>query len=136
MDLSCIKAMVIDDQSTMRSILRDYLKKLSIADVVEAEDGKAAFDALVNAAARQAMPDVIICDLYMEGMDGLEFLKKLRNGSVIENNNIPVLILTGESDDLLMEVCMQLGAARVLHKPISVNDLGKEITRILGFAHG
>ncbi|MDH5721987.1 MAG: response regulator [Alphaproteobacteria bacterium] len=136
MDLGCIKVLVIDDQSTMRSILRDYLRRLSITDVIEAADGNAAFEVLAKFGAKRAMPDVIICDLYMEGMDGLEFLKKLRNGSVIETKNIPVLILTGESDDLLMEVCMQIGAARVLHKPVSVNDLGKEIAKILGFTSG
>ena len=68
----------------------------------------------------------------MEGMDGLEFVNKIRRSKNQAIHQIPVLILTGDSDKLLHQVADQVGAAKILQKPISAPDLRKEIANILG----
>ncbi|MBT7505920.1 MAG: response regulator, partial [Rhodospirillales bacterium] len=74
-------------------------------------------------------PDVVICDLHMDGMDGMEFVHRMRR----KKNQTPILILTGDEDKFLREVTEQAGATRILTKPISAGDLAKEISSAVGF---
>lgn len=126
-----LRIMVIDDQDSMRSIIRQLLWQVGINDVVEARDGGAALELLTK--PRFKMPDVIICDLYMRGVDGLDFCNRLRRGKDIPDNQIPILMLTGETDDFVLDVVRQVGAAEVMHKPISAEDLFRRIQHIVGY---
>ena len=65
----------------------------------------------------------------------MAFCNKLRRHKNSDLAQIPVLILTGDSDGLLHEVALQIGAAKVLTKPISAPDLGREISQAVGFAN-
>jgi len=128
--LVTLRALIVDDQRTMRSIVRTLLSQIGITDVVEAADGAEAIE-----MPGETAPDFVICDLHMKDGDGMAFGNKLRRH---KNNNlaqIPVLILTGDSDGLLHEVALQIGAAKVLTKPISAPDLGREISQAVGFAN-
>ncbi len=130
--LMALRALIIDDQRTMRSIVRRLLSQVGIIDVTEAAGGAEAFD-LLEAAGEQP-PDFVICDLHMEDGDGMAFCNKIRrhkNGNIAQ---IPVLILTGDSDSFLHEVALQIGAVNVLTKPISGPDLEREIYHAVGFA--
>ena len=73
-------------------------------------------------------PDFVICDLHMENGDGMTFCNKIRRHKNADIAQIPILILTGDSDTLLHEVALQIGAVNVLTKPISAPDLGRKIT--------
>lgn len=121
--------LIIDDQKSMRSIIRQLLSQSGITKVSEASDGEEALGLLAGAEAIEP-PDVIICDLHMEGMDGLDFVHHLRH----RKNLTPVLILTGDSSKLLHEVTTQVGATKVLMKPISAPDLMTEIKQAIGFS--
>lgn len=126
-----LRIMIIDDQDSMRSIIRQLLWQVGIDDVIEARDGGTALKLLTK--PRFKMPDVIICDLYMKGVDGLEFCNRLRLGKDIPNNQIPILMLTGETDDFVLDVVRQVGAAEIIHKPISAEDLFRRIQDIIGY---
>ena len=76
----------------------------------------------------------MICDLHMKDGDGMAFCNKLRRHKNADMSQIPILILTGDSDGLLREVAMQIGASSVLTKPISAPDLEQEISRAVGFS--
>ena len=136
MEFYCLKAMIVDDHSTMRSILRQYLKKMGILEIVEASNGVEAIKSLHNLQNKNCTLDFIICDLHMEHMDGMEFVKKVRKSETIKNKDIPIMILTGDSEDLLREVSLQVGATKVLHKPISVEELAAEVKQVVGFCDG
>ncbi len=129
--MDAIRVLVIDDYQSMRSIVRQLLAQVGIHSVDEAANGIEALDLLTN--PRAADPDVIICDLHMDGMDGMEFCNRLRRDESIRDRHIPVLILTGESDDLMLEVTQQTGATAVLRKPISAPDLLQHIQSAIGF---
>lgn len=122
--------LVIDDQRTMRSIVRQMLQTIGIDQIEEYSEGAAAWEYLTGCTFE--VPDFIICDLHMEGMDGLQFINKIRRSKDVAIHQIPVLILTGDPDELIQGVADQVGAAKVLHKPISAPELRVEIAEILG----
>jgi two-component system chemotaxis response regulator CheY len=126
-----IHVMVIDDHKSMRSIIKNLLQQGGVRAISEAENGQDALEKLSKAGA--AMPDVIICDLYMDKMDGMQFAHHLQFDRSTPYHHIPVLILTGEKDSLVLDVTRQAGAAKVLLKPISGEDLLKEVKSAIGF---
>ncbi len=127
-----IRVLIVDDQRTMRKIVRGLLSQAGINDVVEAEDGAAAMQFLE--APQSDLPDIVICDLHMERVDGMDFCNRIRRHKRSEISGTPVLILTGDSDTMLHEVSRQVGAAKVLTKPISSPDLAREIHQAIGFS--
>ncbi len=132
--MSEIKILIIDDHKTMRSIIRTLLQQFNIRKVQEAENGEDALNYFSTlAGAPEQHPDVIICDLHMEKMDGLEFVKNIRNGKSCIDSKIPILILTGDSTDLLKDVTLQVGATKVLQKPISAPNLHEEVKHAVGY---
>lgn len=124
--------LIIDDQRTMRTIVRQLLHQIGIEEVADCPEGLEAWNFLVSCGTE--VPDFIICDLHMKGMDGLEFVNALRRSKNSTVHNIPVLILTGDPDKFLHQVADQVGAAKVLQKPISAPDLREEIGGLLGLA--
>ena len=103
--LSVIRVMVIDDQRAMCAILRDLLHKVGIHDVLEAANGEDALVHLAEMAVRSQKPDVILCDLHMDKMDGMEFLARVRRGKAESvDKHIPILLITGESETMMLEV--------------------------------
>ncbi len=119
--------MIVDDHKTMRSIVRQHLQQEGFRQISEAENGEDAFRAFAKPNERP--PDLVICDLHMDKMDGMAFVNRLRRAK----DNTPVLILTGEKDGLVLEVARQVGATKVLSKPISASDLANEVRQAIGF---
>ena len=124
-----ISVLVIDDQRAMRSIVRQLLSQIGIHDVQEPRNGEEALKFLNQPSNED--PDVIICDLHMDKMDGLEFCNQVRRD---KEHVIPIIILTGDSDEFLHEVSKQVGAAAVLTKPVSAPELQEHIQTAIGFA--
>ena len=79
-DEASIRVLVVDDQRTMRSIIRQLLGRVGISNVSEAEHGEQALAMMRDPLADT--PDAIICDLHMERMDGMAFCNKLRRNPV------------------------------------------------------
>ena len=129
--LSELCVMIVDDQRAMRMIVRRLLGQIEITNVIEAEDGQMALDYLENPSNQP--PDLVICDLHMANVDGLEFSNLVRRNKVPRLAGIPILILTGDSDEFMHEVTEKAGATKVLTKPISAPDLRLEIASAIGF---
>jgi CheY-like chemotaxis protein len=129
-DPSLFRVLVVDDHGTMRKIVRRLLKQVGINAVDEASNGEEALAKLRN--PRIPDPDVIVSDLHMEGIDGLQMCNIIRRDENIRNRAIPVIILTGDEDALVHEVSRQVGAARVLTKPISAEELMDAIQHVIG----
>jgi CheY-like chemotaxis protein len=119
--LSELRVVIVDDQRTMRMIVRKLLSQINIEDVTEAENGAEALKIIEHPT--NPAPDLVICDLHMDTMDGLEFSNLVRRNKVPKLSGIPIIILTGDSDTFMHEVSEQAGATRVLTKPISAPDL-------------
>lgn len=126
-----IHVMVIDDQQTMRDIVRRLLASVHITHVTEAGDGEDALELLRS--RHDIDPDVIICDLYMKKMDGVPFLHALRQTHDGFFRDTPVLILTSEKKQQVLDVVRRMGASKVLGKPITAPALFDEIRQVMGF---
>ncbi len=102
--LSDLKVLIVDDNKFMVSLVKRILDKLEIADPLEAYDGAGALERLDEAAV-----DVIVCDLNMPGMDGIEFLRHLA-----DRESHPAVILLSGEDKGVLNTAVQLGQAHGL----------------------
>ena len=107
------KVYVIDDDDAVRDSMRAALEsfEMDVSDYRSASD----FLAEVNAPANGCM----LLDLHMPGMSGLELLAIMRQ----RGWNLPVIIMTGRSDDLLKERALRAGVVTLLDKPIGESTL-------------
>lgn len=111
--------MVVDDDANIRAILRYRFEKEHYV-VQVARDG---LDALRQVEDRR--PDLIILDLKMPEMDGIELLSRLRSDS--DTQRVPVVILTALGVDAYGDKARELGAAGVVTKPFSPRHLVQEV---------
>lgn len=114
------KILVIDDDKDIRTVITDILDH-SGYEVFTATTGQQGLE-----LAPQMMPDLIILDLVMPGMDGWTVLTKFQHKAALAD--IPVVILSGASG---LEMAMSLGAAAVLAKPVDARRLTAEIAALL-----
>ena len=116
--------LVVDDSATMRKIITRTIRKagLSVADeIFEAGDGNEALEQIDGSPV-----DIILCDINMPGMGGLEFVKKARENDANANTKI-VMISTESADDLIDGVKAD-GADGYVTKPFTPETIQKELS--------
>ncbi len=119
--------LVVDDELKITRLVRDYLEQAGIA-VLTASDGPGAL-----AAVRAAKPDLVILDLGLPGMSGLDVTTHLRRSS-----SIPIIVLTARSEETDRVVGLELGADDYVVKPFSPKELVARVRAVLrrvGAAH-
>lgn len=131
MKASNLTTLIIDDQRCMRSVVRTLLRSIGIVKVEEADGVTKAVDLLNK---MRVYPDFILCDLHMADGGGIDFINKMRRDEFLKTLHIPVIVLTGESDPMMLDVSRQVGAAAILSKPCSAEELGRTIASIVGFS--
>jgi len=109
------KILVIDDEEWLREMVHMALHQRGF-DVVEAENGATGVE-----TARRELPDLILCDVNMEKMDGYHTLANLRNDTATAS--IPFILMTGLADHAGMRHGMELGADDYLPKPFTIEGL-------------
>ena len=114
------KVLVVEDEMKIARLVRDYLRQAGFA-VLEAADGPAAL-----AIARQEQPDMILLDLGLPGMDGLDVTRRLRS-----NSAVPIIMLTARSEETDRVVGLELGADDYVIKPFSPKELIARIRAVL-----
>lgn len=115
-DLSTLRALVVDDEKFMRQLVARVLSEMAITDVTMADDGQAAIEAVVGS---DGAFDLVICDLAMPVMGGLEFIAALRALDDPVKRDIPVIILTGHPLREHVVAAAKLGISGFLVKPVS-----------------
>ena len=116
--------LVIEDHADMRSFISDYLS--TDHHVIQAENG---VEALRQLQAGSKLPDVIITDMMMPEMDGLEFLAHARGTAHLQD--IPVLMLTARTAERDKLEAFRLGVDDYLSKPFSVEELRARLKNLL-----
>lgn len=116
--------LVVDDEHGMRVLHTRYIKRvLPEANVLHASDGAEAFQ-----LACEFHPEVIISDNDMPDFDGQELVRNLKTDSV--TRDIPIIIITGQDSDTNREALKQYGAAAVLNKPVTPEQLAEVLKNI------
>lgn len=125
-DLSELVVMIVDDNDHMRRLLRSILEALSVSQVREAANGVMALN-----DSKLLIPDVIITDMMMEPVNGLEFTRMLRDDLTHPATRVPVLMITGYSEKQHVEAARDAGVTEFLAKPITVKGVGARLKSLL-----
>jgi two-component system, OmpR family, response regulator len=112
--------LVVEDDATLLDVVRHNLSRESY-NVVTARDGEAGV-----AAARAQRPDLVILDIMMPRLDGLEVCRILR-----KEMNVPILMLTAKADEIDKVVGLEMGADDYVTKPFSLRELLARIKALL-----
>ncbi|OEU69731.1 MAG: two-component system response regulator [Desulfuromonadales bacterium C00003068] len=120
------RVLVIDDSSTMRKIVSRALRQagLDFDEILEAADGQEALNLLENENV-----DLILSDINMPNMDGIEFLRQKREIDGIKN--IPVVMITTEGGADIIGEAKELGAAGNIKKPFTPDKINEVISGIM-----
>jgi CheY-like chemotaxis protein len=112
--------LIIDDSKFNRRLVS---KMIGVdAEILEASNGREALHLM-----QDRLPDCILLDLMMPEMGGVEFLQILHD----EGISIPVIILTADIQSQTQQLCIELGAIRVLHKPVQRSEVQQAVQEAL-----
>ncbi len=121
-----LKVLIVEDNQHMRSLLRSLLNSVGIRDIVEANNGASALDAL-----REKKCDLILSDLAMKPMDGIAFSTQVRTGERSPNPFVPIIMITGHTEKHRVEAARDAGVTEFLVKPITAHSLFSRIAEIV-----
>ncbi len=117
------RIMVVDDSSTIRKLINYILRKKDY-HITEAEDGMDALEKLIETKV-----DLVIADLNMPNMDGIELVRSLRNNYY--HLDTPIIMLTTTKDENLRKAALEAGVNLFLNKPIQPNILLYKVESLL-----
>ncbi len=117
-----LKVLVVDSNGTVRQMLKRFLHEMSVETVELAEDGADAIEKLQEFPA-----DLVLCDLHMAPLDGIEFTRLLRSADDSPNPYLPVLILTSDATAAQLHNALGAGANDFMVKPINIISLRRKI---------
>lgn len=131
-NIPSLRILVLEDETFMRRLILRVLYELGVTTILEAENGSEGLTMVKAAAGKLGL---VICDIEMPVMNGLKFIEGLRRGIASkESMDVPVIILTGHSDEDNIQKAVQLGIQGFLVKPISSAALEKRILSSVGAA--
>jgi len=121
-----ICALIVDDSSVMRKIVERSLRQagIDLAEVKEAGNGAEALS-VVN----QGGVDLILCDINMPVMDGLEFLRQLQ--AVDTAKGVPVVMITTEGNESHVVQALSVGARGYIRKPFTPDQVKQHVIPVL-----
>ncbi len=119
------RIVVADDEAHIRDVLRGYLEAEGF-DVVLATDGNEALR-----VARESHPDLVVLDVTMPGLDGVEVLRQLRTES-----DVYVIMLTARAEEVDKLVGLAVGADDYITKPFSPRELVARVKAVLRRGRG
>lgn len=122
-----IRALIVDDSSVMRKIVERSLRQagLDLEKVLEAGNGAEAL-----AALRENAVDLILCDINMPVMDGLEFV---RQAATLESaKGVPIVMITTEGSESHVVQALTAGARGYIRKPFTPDQVKQHVLPVLG----
>ena len=122
------KVLIVDNDRASRDLVRAILKSVR-CEIIEASHGQQGLDML-----RQEQPDLVLLDLDMPGLDGLEVVKKIREDPTLVN--LPVVAVTAFAMDRDREKAMEAGFTAYITKPVRAAALRQQVRQLLGAATG
>jgi len=122
-----LKVLIVDDSSVMRKIIERALRQagLDLTEVLEASNGA---EALVE--VQKGSLDMILSDINMPVMDGLEFLKSL--AGIDSAKGVPVVMITTEGSEARVVEALSAGAKGYLRKPFTPDQVKERVAPLLG----
>ena len=126
MRFDLLKILLVDDNHHMRALLTEILRAIGVQQVFEANDGAEALQLMRNHAV-----DIIMTDLAMEPLDGIDFVRLLRNSPDSPNPMAPVIMVTGHSTMKRVNEARDVGVNEFLSKPVTAKGVLDRLTRVV-----
>lgn len=126
MRFELLKILLVDDNPHMRMLLSEILRAIGVTEVFEASDGAQALQAM-----RVRPVDIVMTDLAMEPLDGIDFLRLLRNSADSPDPLCPVIMITGHTAQKRVAEARDAGVNEFLAKPVTARGIIDRLTRIV-----
>lgn len=120
------KVLVVDDSPTLREAVRYVLAREGL-EVVQAEDSERALQMLQAIRRSSQVPALIITDIHMPKMNGIEFIRRMKESKL---RYVPILVLTTETGDEIKKQAKEAGAAGWINKPFDEESLLLAVRRL------
>lgn len=121
--MSVTKILIVDNVKFIRDLIRSTLANQGYSHFFEGENGHEAFEMF-----QKEKPDIVIMDIEMKGMNGLDALREIRK----EDKTTPVIIMTGNPTENYVKQAVEFGMTDFVAKPLDVNRLISVIQKRLG----
>lgn len=124
--MNSIRALIVDDSSVMRKIVERSLRQagIDLTEVFQAGNGAEALGVLQDKTV-----DLILCDINMPVMDGLEFVKQL--SGVANAKGVPVVMITTEGSEAHVVQAISCGARGYIRKPFTAEQVKEHVIPVL-----
>lgn len=124
-----VQALIVDDSSVMRKIVERSLRQAGVEPLVvlEASSGVEGLEVL-----KTRRVDLILSDINMPAMDGLEFVRRLRNQHLAEG--VPVVMITTESSEEHVKQAIEAGAIGYIRKPFTADQVKQKVLSLIAAA--
>ena len=126
MDIKRARIVVIEDEKIMSTFVLGSLRRLGILDLFAFESATIALKEIVK-----IKPDLIITDVHMQPMNGIEFVRNLRASASSQLSSTPVIFLSADSSSSTVGEALPLGVAGYIVKPPKLEALGAKIEQAL-----
>ncbi len=121
--------LIVDDSPIMRKVIIKTVRMsgVDVGEIFEANNGA---EGLLEARANWV--DLILTDINMPIMDGLTFIEHLKSDEVL--SSIPVIVISTEGRDDVVQRALEIGAADYITKPFRPEEIGADVLKILGYS--
>jgi two-component system, chemotaxis family, chemotaxis protein CheY len=119
-----MRVLIVDDFPTMRRIVKNVLKQINLQNTLEAGNGKEAMELL-----RREEVDLILCDMLMPEMTGIELLEACKNDPQI--SHIPFIMVTAEAQKKMVMEAIKAGVDNYITKPFTPERLQDAISKVM-----
>ncbi|MDB5469068.1 MAG: chemotaxis protein CheYIII [Caulobacter sp.] len=126
MRFDLLKILLVDDNHHMRVLIGEILRAIGVKGVFEATDGAEALNIM-----RMNAIDIVMTDLAMQPLDGIDFTRLLRNSPDSPNQMCPVIMITGHSTQKRVKEARDAGVTEFLAKPVTARGVIDRITRVV-----
>jgi two-component system, chemotaxis family, chemotaxis protein CheY len=121
-----LKILLVDDNHHMRVLLIEILRAIGVKLIFEAADGAEALQVL-----RSQPIDIVMTDLAMQPLDGIDFVRLLRKSGDSPNPLVPVIMITGHSTMRRVGEARDVGVTEFLSKPVTARGVIERISRVV-----
>jgi len=115
------KLLIVDDEMDVREFAKNFFQRRKI-EVVVSSSGEEALEMLIK-----EKPDLVLLDVRLGGMDGIEVLSKMRQ----MQNNTQVIMVTGVNEKETSDKAKELGVVDYIHKPLKLDELEEVVLKRL-----
>lgn len=125
---SNVKILLVDDAKGIRNLIKGNLLELGFTNITEAGDGEEAFTILSQCQQENAPIELLLTDLRMPNMDGIQLVRKIRK--LPQFARLPILMISADTDKLAIVDAIKAGISDYIIKPLDTNRLQVKLEQV------